>query len=287
MNNQKCREYLRAAYASDELQHGLLGSFFKKHKYIKREEMPPGSKTRYRYIYDEADQSSAALPKKTIADAIKGVFRSLSKVGEKVYDTTHKTKLAALQTTEKVHKYIAKLTSPTGKIRYFYDEKVMNRVKKMWEHWKNEASIMSSVPKIAGTQDGDPPNLEQNIDAVNVGGRNSEKYRSVNCAQCTIALELRNRGYDVTAPNKENDIPTNKICAMFGYNMEWKPEKTVIRADKNGYRKTGFLSDTFSKLFTDESNSTVSRKKTGKKYDDGSQDIEITRYVNVCNDPGY
>lgn len=220
----------------NELQHGLITDFLRKHKYVKREETNDGQKNKYRYFYslDEWNKWKSNAANKVgsffsrLGNAAKGVSNVAADIASSVEPISKKIAEAKAEVVEKTHKYIDKLMSPNGKWRYFYDEKALARAKKVWAGWKSDGSFMNKVRRIQSAIDGEIPTEAQNADAVNPGHRNEGKYRGINCQFCSLAQELRNRGYDVTAPDVPSGITNRtKLLSFFGYKAQ--PEKITIK----------------------------------------------------------
>lgn len=235
---EDAKNYKPVDAIGDHLEHGFLGDFFKKHKYFRREETTDGQKNKYRYFYS-ADEWNAwkrnagnAIGNfvNKIGNAVRGVSSAPSSTDPSGFSDLSGTKHIG-GSVKKAFKYIAKLTAPNGKIRYFYDEKVLARAKKLWNYWQTDGSFMQNVSKIQWPDEGDDERFitsDDNANAVNPGHRSQGRYRSVNCQFCSLAQELRSRGYNVRASDVPSGITNRtKILGFFGY----KPveEKVTIK----------------------------------------------------------
>lgn len=99
-------------------------------------------------------------------------------------------------TDEKGHKYIAKVELPNGKYRYFYDEDEYNRFMEREKYQDSEPDFLKDLPEIDIEESMYPDDV---MDYVNEGYDPWDATRSMNCAYCTTAYEMRMRGYDVQA----------------------------------------------------------------------------------------
>ena len=93
-------------------------------------------------------------------------------------------------------KYIAKVTLPNGRYRYFYNQDEYDSYLERLNYQKNEPSFMKGVPDI-------PDNIVytamQDMSKVNEKFSPYDRSSSTNCTNCSAAYELRRRGYDVEA----------------------------------------------------------------------------------------
>lgn len=103
-------------------------------------------------------------------------------------------------------KWIAKIKTPSGRIRYFYDEKQYNRWKEVQKYQENEPEFMKKYREIDPTPEGKMPSQNDDYTLVNdrhLDQTHSGKYfrvpRTTNCIYCSATYELRRRGYDVEA----------------------------------------------------------------------------------------
>ena len=226
----------------DELQHGFIGDFFKKHKYFKREENTDGQKQKYRYFYSQDEWNAF---KNKVSNTISNVANRLKSAGgatgisEMPSSISKKVSEAKDSIKEKAHKYIEKIEVKPGLFRYFYDQKALDRFKGMLHNWRTDGTFMQKIKKISFADVDGPPTSADNADEVNPGHRSEGKYRSVNCQFCTLATELRNRGYDVTASDISSGIvQKSKILSFFGYVPQYsKSYEVKLKADEETVNK--------------------------------------------------
>lgn len=102
---------------------------------------------------------------------------------------------------KKDHKYIAKVKTPSGKYRYFYDQNEYDAYLKRLEYQKNEPDFMKHVKDIGPD---DVFTREENMDKINEEYNPWDMSRSENCANCSAAYELRMRGYDVESQVRDD-----------------------------------------------------------------------------------
>ena len=209
-------------YYNGELYHAQK----KQHKYVARVKTANG---KYRYFYTREEYNAyrnakeSSEPKKTsklktklksVSKFFKDISNSISKLFNKSKKELGKTiekgrkfvndvilgkkKPRSPITTvkEKMHKYIARVKMSNGKYKYFYDTEAYKRYLKRMEYQKDEPDFMKKVPKI--NEDDDYTEAEDMAE-INEAYSPYEKERSHNCVYCSIAYELRCRGYDVQA----------------------------------------------------------------------------------------
>lgn len=131
-------------------------------------------------------------------EAIKDkVANAIHKITNKILPGKNKTKEETTNETNKTdHKYIAKVKLPNGKYRYFYDQKSYNAYLKRQEYQKNEPYFMKDISEIDESLE---LTDDQQMAEINKGYDPNDDARSMNCAYCTTAYEMRQRGYDVQA----------------------------------------------------------------------------------------
>lgn len=93
-------------------------------------------------------------------------------------------------------KYIEKVQLPNGEYRYFYDQDEYNKYLARLEYQKNEPDFLKDLPKI---DDNTIMNSDEHMAEINEEYDWFSSDRSMNCAYCTTAYEMRMRGYDVQA----------------------------------------------------------------------------------------
>lgn len=102
---------------------------------------------------------------------------------------------------KKDHKYVAKVKTANGKYRYFYDQNEYDAYLKRLEYQKDEPGFMKKIRDIAPD---DIFTKEQNMDKVNEDFDPYNPATSENCTNCSAAYELRMRGYDVEAKDRDD-----------------------------------------------------------------------------------
>lgn len=85
---------------------------------------------------------------------------------------------------------------PNGKYRYFYDQDEYNAYLRRLEYQSNMPDFMKNLPLI---DENTVMSSDENMAEVNEDYDPWEADRSMNCAYCTTAYELRMRGFDVQA----------------------------------------------------------------------------------------
>lgn len=156
------------------------------------------------------------------------------------------------------HKYIAKVKTSSGKMRYFYSQDEYDAYLKRQKYQQNEPDFMKHVKDIS---DDDIYSSKEDMDKVNEIYSPYDKSSSTNCANCSAAYELRRRGYDVEA-ELANDSYNGKGSRVYDY-FE-KPEKLYVFGD--GETKTA--DESFErKVWKDGAVSRVDALKHRSGYD--------------------
>ncbi len=130
-------------------------------------------------------------------------------------------------TSKKKHKYIAKVTLSNGKYRYFYTSDEYNSYLKRLQYQENSPDFMKDVSKIK-------PNeiytAEEDMDKINERYSPYNEKTSTNCANCSVAYELRRRGYDVEAlDNGGEDSYNGYIYRAYDYFKD--PDVRLVNDD--------------------------------------------------------
>lgn len=131
-------------------------------------------------------------------------------------------------------KYIGKIKQSNGKTRYYYSVESFKRAIEIYKYQDNEPSFMKSIKEIDADEDKMPTEKEDAY-VVNPGHGTKGTNRTINCANCTIAYELRRRGYDVQAkdvPSTDRNIWDTMEC--FGIDAKFD-QSTLVRVDKQTY----------------------------------------------------
>ena len=224
----------------------LLGKERKDHKYVARVLLKKGSgkkPNQYRYFYDNksyqeylssqknVDSKSTTisnvfnssktkqqikesvtkgksmvntmLNKKSIAEGVSNSSTNrknevVNRIAQKINDLT----IDALKKKDDANRRTA--TLPNGKRVTFNTKDEYDDYKERLEYQKNEPDFMKKVPKIS---DNIAHGKLGDMDKVNETYDPYEDSASKNCANCSVAYELRRRGYDVEAKDNggEND----------------------------------------------------------------------------------
>lgn len=101
----------------------------------------------------------------------------------------------------KQHKYIKRIETSSGKYRYFYTQEEYDRYLNRQKYQENEPEFMKKIPKISDNYS----TKENDMSDINEGYDPYDSDKSTNCANCTVAYELRCRGYDVQAAGRDTD----------------------------------------------------------------------------------
>lgn len=229
---------------SSELCHGSK----QKHKYIARVK---GKNGKYRYFYDKDEYRMYLFGKKlgdVKSDLTKKANKIESKLSKKVdsfLDKKKDQKIGSLsllikkkhvkkavsfiadklgitvdgveEKPSKIHKYIAKVKTPSGKYRYFYDQDEYNAYLERLEYQKNEPDFMKKVPDIHSD---DIMSASDDQAEINEKLKTGSMDYMANCMYCTTAYELRRRGYDVEAGPNPNGA-THLDLATWYENPQW------------------------------------------------------------------
>ena len=122
-------------------------------------------------------------------------------------------------------KYVGKIKLDNGKTRYYYDYDAFRRGCEIYKYQSNEPAFMK---KLKETDAEKPTTQKEDASAVNPGHGSEGKYRTVNCVKCTIAYELRRRGYDVQAPDSASlDKSVDDYHDAFGIKVDRRVTRSV------------------------------------------------------------
>lgn len=146
---------------------------------------------------------AAVVAGPTVTLGAKFVAKVTSKITSKVNSTSE---TVSKTVAEKTHKYIAKVELSNGEYRYFYDQDEYDAYLKRQEYQENEPNFMKNISEIE-----DPMTADEDMCAINTGYEkskaNGDTERTDNCVMCSIAYELRRRGYDVDSDIAVYDNP--------------------------------------------------------------------------------
>lgn len=136
---------------------------------------------------------------------------------------------------KKKNKYVEKVKMPNGKTRYFYSKDEYNAYLKRQEYQKNEPDFMKKVKKI----DKNTSMLaSEDMAATNPKYDPYNDETSSNCFKCSIAYELRRRGYDVEAAPFKGVNMLKDPQAMSSIDKYFKKPKVFI-VNEDGSVKQG------------------------------------------------
>lgn len=208
--------------SADELYHAWLKKG-EKAKYIAKVYVGKG---KYRYFYNNleykaylAKQKLTKKVKETAKTAEKKISKALGINTVQKLNLTSKMKLSELSApmvskgkemvkkwnTDRTvkdaiekFKYIAKVELPNGLTRYFYSLSDIDSFYNRKKYQENEPYFLKDVPETKETM-----TKEEEMAEINEGYEASLKtgsdLRTRNCRLCSVAYEMRMRGYDVEA----------------------------------------------------------------------------------------
>lgn len=135
----------------------------------------------------------------------------------------------------KTYGYYKKISTGNGKYRYFYSEAEYSRYMKRTSTLDKDYQFMQDVPVLSHKD----------------SAGNAAKVADVgtdlgNCSSCSVAFEMRMRGYDVKARDDIDGKSTEEICKMFDVEHSVKNNWYVdtSREENSNYnftRKLGFF----------------------------------------------
>lgn len=120
-------------------------------------------------------------------------------VSDVVYKASNKIEKMVDKITDKDSKESGyAVTLPNGKSKYFKNESEYEDYQERLEYQKNEPDFMKDVPDISHndvfTKFEDQEKINEEYDPWDMSGNTNQ-----NCCNCSVAYELRRRGYDVEA----------------------------------------------------------------------------------------
>ena len=171
------------------------------------------------FLFYTKDQIKAI--KEKVASTIQKIANKILP-GKIKFEGKNEVEEIANESNKTNHKYIAKVKLPNGKYRYFYDQKSYDAYLKRQEYQKNEPSFMKDIPEIDESLE---LTDDQQMAEINEGYDPYDDARSMNCAYCTTAYEMLQRGYDVQASefdeNTYDAYPWGIYDWYEGGNMEY------------------------------------------------------------------
>lgn len=218
-----------------ELYHFALGAHWEKknHKYIKKIPMGKG----FKYIYDLSElkrgnnnQKTSAITttKQNIYKNVTSVSDSImNKIGERtIKETKNESALLALA--------VGALAAPTAL-------KLMKRgLASLREHSVNEyvKGQKNTREKVSNIEESQFKKIEKQStmqeDQKNINPNYPNPGYTENCFSCTLAYDLRRRGYDVEAISTKNGMTTDKMLECYSEEVyDTYKNKAVSNPKKN------------------------------------------------------
>lgn len=258
-----------------EMYHSWLGDKWKKHKYVDRIKLPNG---KYRYIYPEDLKRSVKKAKVNVEDALKtakdlvtwGAGGTLLKKALKNYINDHTTTTTTTTTydekkdkeekpqADKEYKYIAKVRLPNGKWRYFYDKDELAAY-----YANNGNDVEKALLEEYGIKDKNQTG-EEDASEVNERYDEGSEYKN-NCYSCSIAYDLRRRGFDVEAiPDYDGETKENIVDCYKHTQSDIKDSNEIINkwAEKQREEMRKGRDINFDDFYKDMSNDMVKKMKS-------------------------
>lgn len=214
------------------------GEQAKSHKYSRRELLgQKKGKNVYRYFYDKVkDFSNKAATKKEEKSekkdkvgsvlsylltnkrlhkaAIKAVRNtSAYKKGKEIVDELIKKdkakKVAKEEREMKRYKYVAKVELPNGKYRYFYNKDELRA------YYENEGTDVDKalMKRFGLKQDSNLPSQDQKV--INEHYKNGGINYKMNCYSCTLAYDMRRKGFDAEAIPDPDGLDINSVLDCY------------------------------------------------------------------------
>lgn len=109
---------------------------------------------------------------------------------------------------------VGKDTMEDGRLVIFHDENQMKEWNRIKKYQQDEPEFMKKVKNIEPDKDGVLPSLDENQAKVNPEHEKNSNA-SVNCYHCSIAYDLRKRGYDVSALPIESEYSTSQLNKFY------------------------------------------------------------------------
>ena len=109
----------------------------------------------------------------------------------------------------KKYKYIAKVPTSYG-YRYFYSQEEYDRWNEKQWYQENEPDYMKDIPEVV-----DDMTDEDDMYEINDYQTDDDYASHTNCVMCTMAYELRQRGYDVDAIDESSWYTLNNVSDCF------------------------------------------------------------------------
>lgn len=129
-------------------------------------------------------------------------------------------------------KYVGKIRMPPkNEWRYYYSDDAFKAGIATYNYRKADDSYMNRFDTIADDNIGYSTRSRGNDS--NPGHRKEGDYRGINCIYCTLATELRTRGYDVQAKDVPSIDSRSTITSLFGLERKIETKNISIRASSD------------------------------------------------------
>lgn len=225
----------------DTLEHwGIRGWTKKNHKYTRRER---GKNGKWRYFYGQLKSRTRKITDKIDKDHdwLIDIFDRNITVAKDADDApSSKPKTTKFvekpgSSTAKEYKYYKRIKIADGKYRYFYSQAEYERYTSRINTLDKDYPFMQDVPVLSHKATAEDAAKDSDV-GTNAG----------NCSSCSVAFELRMRGYDVTSRPDINGKTTDEICEMFeglggarGTSNNWYLD--TRRPENQNYYRSGGL----------------------------------------------
>ena len=224
-------QYLGDIELNEEtLAHWGLGWVKKDHKYISRKR---GKNGKWQYVYEKVKSKVRKITDKIDSDhdwIIDKFDQNISPMkGVKVTKIGNPESNTKRSEVKKTYKYFMKIKVGDGKYRYFYSKEEYDRYLKRIHALDKDYSFMQDVPVLP--EKDDPNYAVKTTDVGSVKG---------NCSSCSIAFELRMRGYDVRSKEDVNGATNEEIMSNFKdaeYTIDDNWYLDTSRPENQGYSK--------------------------------------------------
>lgn len=169
---------------------------------------------------------------KIVKSGKKEVHKQMTEEQRKNYATRAEVDL---KEKEKKYKYLAKIQTPDGKTRYFYNKNELEAYYK-----KNGSSVEQTLLKRYGLkQEPDESINDQHV--INDHYESGSAYYSNNCYSCAIAYDMRRRGFDVEAIPDADGLNLYSVVECYNSGPSLTRQNTT--PIPTGYAKRAMYSD--------------------------------------------
>jgi hypothetical protein len=181
----------------------------------------------------------------------------------------------------KKYKYIAKIPTSYG-YRYFYSQEEYDRWNEKQWYQENEPDYMKDIPEVV-----DDMTDEDDMYEINNYQTDDDYASHTNCMMCTMAYELRQRGYDVDAIDKTSWYTVNNASDCFenvemhGYLGDSDSQKQAVKKMYTNHYGEDYLHELY------ESSNTKGYYNTFDDYMDDMADEYIKKNLKSQTSTGY